>query len=162
MRLACRAWCCVVGLALAPATVVGAGGGCGIDYETYPYCGGAASSIALLRAVVERASGSPTTAVRFLYDGDSQETSPGGQGSLYIPLMSYEFWEHFGNIPESQAMPPASYGPGSAALLQVGSVAGGVAMGDVSLARFPFAMAPGGFFGWTCSMAKLVSRCTSQ
>lgn len=51
-------------------------------------------------------------------DGDSQETSPGGQGSLYNPLMAWELWRRYRNIPETQlqqvtsngGVPPAALG----------------------------------------------------
>jgi hypothetical protein len=112
-----------------------------IDFENNPYFGGANESVALFRSVMERAEGSPDRAVRFLYDGDSQETSPGGQGYLYVPSIAYRFWTWFGNIPESQVMAPGNY-PG--AIMQAAFTAGGVAYGAMPLTRFPFHMAPGG------------------
>lgn len=126
---------CVV-LAATAAAVAGE-----VDYETYPYYGGASESVGLFRTVMKRAAGTPDRAVRFLYDGDSQETSPGGQGNLYVPLVLHRFWLHFGNIPESQMMAPGFY---SGALLQSAQAIGALAMGSMPLERVPFRMAPGG------------------
>ncbi len=38
---------------------------------------------------------------RGLVFGDSQETSPDGRGSVYVPRLNYEIWTRYGNAPES-------------------------------------------------------------
>jgi len=45
--------------------------------------------------------------------GDSQETSPGGMGDVYIPRLNYEGWHRFGNVPETLVAGDGSYGDGS-------------------------------------------------
>lgn len=43
--------------------------------------------------------------------GDSQETSPGGAGAIYIPRLQFEFWDRYGNAPQTPLAPmAASYG----------------------------------------------------
>lgn len=42
-----------------------------------------------------------TRTVRIALLGDSQETSPGGQGDVYVPRMNYEAWVRYGNVPET-------------------------------------------------------------
>jgi lysophospholipase L1-like esterase len=42
-----------------------------------------------------------TRTVRIALLGDSQETSPGGKGDVYIPRMNYEAWVRYGNAPET-------------------------------------------------------------
>lgn len=42
--------------------------------------------------------------VRMVMLGDSQETSPGGAGAVYVPRLQYEFWSRIGNAPESPWM----------------------------------------------------------
>lgn len=39
--------------------------------------------------------------VRAVIFGDSQETTPGGWGVVYVPRLQYEFWSRIGNTPES-------------------------------------------------------------
>jgi lysophospholipase L1-like esterase len=48
--------------------------------------------------------------VRLAIFGDSQETSPGGAGSVMIPRLGYEFYQRFGNVPETQVFPHVSVG----------------------------------------------------
>ena len=48
--------------------------------------------------------------------GDSQETSPGGAGAIYIPSLNYQFYKHFGKVGETFVAPGfESYGGGSPA-----------------------------------------------
>jgi hypothetical protein len=54
-----------------------------------------------------------TRTVRIAVLGDSQETSPGGHGSVYIPRLNYEMWKHFGNVPETPLEGCTFYGSGS-------------------------------------------------
>ena len=52
--------------------------------------------------------------VRIALFGDSQETSPGGAGRVYVPRLNYEFFKHFGKIGESFVAPGiGSYGGGA-------------------------------------------------
>jgi hypothetical protein len=51
--------------------------------------------------------------VRVAVLGDSQETSPGGKGYVYIPRLNYEAWRRFGNVPESFVAGYSSYGGGA-------------------------------------------------
>ncbi len=37
--------------------------------------------------------------------GDSQETSPGGRGTVYIPRLQAEFWSRYGNAPTTAWIP---------------------------------------------------------
>lgn len=113
--------------------------------------GGAATSIALFRTIIQSAYSSPTRAIRMLQDGDSQETAPTGHGDEYNLRLNYEFWKRFGNIPESQIMDNAAYGGGvpPAAICQAGQLADGVAAGDVSITRYPYGMDPQAFNRFT-------------
>jgi lysophospholipase L1-like esterase len=43
--------------------------------------------------------------VRIALFGDSQETSPGGAGNRYIPLLNHELFKHFGKVGESFVAP---------------------------------------------------------
>src|SRR5215510_7939337 len=52
-------------------------------------------------------------AVRVAVLGDSQETSPGGMGYVYMPRLNYEGWHRFGNVPETLVAGYGSYGDGS-------------------------------------------------
>src|SRR5918993_4894636 len=51
--------------------------------------------------------------VRVAWMGDSQETSPSGAGSIYVPRLGYEFFRRYGNVPETQLSTPTSYYTGS-------------------------------------------------
>ncbi len=42
-----------------------------------------------------------TRTVRIALLGDSQETSPGGKGDVYVPRINYEAWLRYGNVPET-------------------------------------------------------------
>jgi lysophospholipase L1-like esterase len=42
--------------------------------------------------------------VRILMLGDSQETTPGGAGTIYVPRLQHEFWTRIGNAPETPWM----------------------------------------------------------
>jgi lysophospholipase L1-like esterase len=53
-----------------------------------------------------------TQTIRIALLGDSQETSPGGRGSVYVPRLNYEMWKRFGNIPETPFVGSSSYGGG--------------------------------------------------
>ena len=54
--------------------------------------------------------------VRIALFGDSQETSPGGAGNVYIPSLNHEFYQHFGKVGESFVAPGiGSFGGGSPA-----------------------------------------------
>lgn len=50
--------------------------------------------------------------VRALIFGDSQETSPGGLGSIYVPRLNYELWLAYGNTPETPLTPMMSVSGG--------------------------------------------------
>ena len=54
-----------------------------------------------------------TRTVRIALLGDSQETSPGGKGYVYMPRLNYEAWRRFGNVPESFVAGYGSYGDGA-------------------------------------------------
>ncbi|MDA8564210.1 hypothetical protein N9L06_07155 [Mariniblastus sp.] len=57
-----------------------------------------------------------TQNVRIALFGDSQETSPGGHGAVFIPALNYEFYQHFGKVGESFVAPGiGSYGGGTPA-----------------------------------------------
>lgn len=74
----------------------------------------------LFRALFERAHTEP---IRIAIIGDSQETSPGGQGSIYIPRLNYEAYLTYGSASETRIQATGSYGGGSpyAAWLTSGS-----------------------------------------
>lgn len=69
---------------------------------------------------------------RWLMLGDSQETAPGGAGSMYIPSLSRELQTYYGNRVETGWLTQGSYGGGSppAAWLARGATNQGT---DVSL-----------------------------
>ncbi len=46
-------------------------------------------------------AGAHTGTVRAIMLGDSQETSPWGQGVRYMPRLNFEFYRHYGNAPET-------------------------------------------------------------
>ena len=46
-----------------------------------------------------------TENTRIALFGDSQETSPSGAGTIYIPRLNYEFYRHFGRVGESFVAP---------------------------------------------------------
>ncbi len=46
-------------------------------------------------------TGARSHAVRAVMLGDSQETSPGGQGVRYMPRLNYEFFRRYANAPET-------------------------------------------------------------
>jgi hypothetical protein len=48
--------------------------------------------------------------VRIAVLGDSQETSPTSHGFQYIPLLNYEMWKRFGNVPETAVVGCFHYG----------------------------------------------------
>jgi lysophospholipase L1-like esterase len=50
---------------------------------------------------------------RWLLLGDSQETAPGGSGSVYIPTLSRALQPYYGNRVETGWLPQTSYGSGS-------------------------------------------------
>lgn len=39
--------------------------------------------------------------IRIAVLGDSQETSPNSRGFQYLPLLNFEMWQRFGNVPET-------------------------------------------------------------
>ena len=51
-----------------------------------------------------------TRTVRIALLGDSQETSPGGKGDVYVPRMNYEAWVRYGNVPETFVASSGTYG----------------------------------------------------
>lgn len=51
-----------------------------------------------------------TRTVRIAMFGDSQETNPGGYGYVYAPRLNYEFFQHYGNSPETPIAPGRSFG----------------------------------------------------
>jgi lysophospholipase L1-like esterase len=51
-----------------------------------------------------------TRTVRIALLGDSQETSPGGKGDVYVPRMNYEAWVRYGNVPETFVASYQTYG----------------------------------------------------
>jgi lysophospholipase L1-like esterase len=55
------------------------------------------------------ASGQQAT-IRLVILGDSQETSPGGAGRVYVPRLGYEFWKRYGNVPETQFNGAGTFG----------------------------------------------------
>ncbi|MFO0873370.1 MAG: hypothetical protein U0575_05305 [Phycisphaerales bacterium] len=56
-----------------------------------------------------------TDILRIALLGDSQETSPGGAGSVYIPNINYRLFEHYGHAGESILMSNTNVGGGSPA-----------------------------------------------
>lgn len=85
-----------------------------------------------------------TTAVRMVWDDDSQGTSPGGEGKLVSPLFNYELWKRYGNTPESQIIGVTDVGGGSPPA-GIGIRTGNVNMtaaGSTSTTRFPYYMEP--------------------
>ncbi|HWG75627.1 MAG TPA: SGNH/GDSL hydrolase family protein [Steroidobacteraceae bacterium] len=54
-----------------------------------------------------------TNTLRIAILGDSQETSPTSHGYQYIPLLNYQMWQRYGNVPETPLEGCIySYGPG--------------------------------------------------
>lgn len=51
-----------------------------------------------------------TRTVRIALLGDSQETSPEGQGDVYVPRLHYEAWQRYGNVPETPVAGYHTYG----------------------------------------------------
>jgi lysophospholipase L1-like esterase len=51
-----------------------------------------------------------TRTVRIALLGDSQETSPEGNGDIYIPRLHYETWLRYGNVPETVVTGYHTYG----------------------------------------------------
>jgi lysophospholipase L1-like esterase len=56
----------------------------------------------VFRELLARARCSTVNAIML---GDSQETSPGGRGLIYIPRLQAEFWNHYGNAPATAWIP---------------------------------------------------------
>lgn len=50
--------------------------------------------------------------VRAIMLGDSQETCPGGLGSVYVPRLDYELFLRYGNSPETPLMGPLAHNGG--------------------------------------------------
>lgn len=74
-----------------------------VDYVTV-------QDFSVFEAVWEKAE---TQNTRIALFGDSQETSPGGAGAVYVPALNYEFYQHFGKVGESFVAPSfGSYGGG--------------------------------------------------
>jgi len=72
--------------------------------------------------------------------GDSQETSPGGQGLIYIPRLQSEFWNRFGNAPTTAWIPLGRSTGGS--LPADWLVRGSTAAPGVSASRLPLGFLP--------------------
>lgn len=53
-----------------------------------------------------------TRTVRLALFGDSQETSPGGRGDVYVPRLQFESWKRYRNVPETPVVGYSSYGDG--------------------------------------------------
>lgn len=51
--------------------------------------------------------------VRIAVFGDSQETAPGGNGSIYIPRLNYEMYLRFGQVSETMVATPGGFGGGA-------------------------------------------------
>jgi len=64
---------------------------------------------------------------RWLMLGDSQETAPGGSGSVYIPAINQAFQSYYGNRCETRWLPQSSFGGGApvAVFLARGNISGG-------------------------------------
>lgn len=116
-----------------------------MSYLTTPRLGGHPTSRAAIEAIMQSASStSLSRAKRFWCDGDSQETSPGGQGNEAINLLNWRLWEHFGNAPESQLHNVSSSGGGApfAPFGQRAASFDAVAAGSTPTARYPFSFQP--------------------
>lgn len=116
-----------------------------MSYLTTPRQGGHATSRAAVAAIMQAASStSLPRATRFWIDGDSQETSPGGQGNEFINLLNWRFWEHFGTSPESQLHNVSSSGSGApfAPFGQRAASYDAVAAGSTPTARYPYSFQP--------------------
>lgn len=117
-----------------------------MSYLTTPRYGGHSSSRSALATLLASAwTTNLAKPVRAIFDGDSQETFPGGAGSEFGFLMNYLAWKHYGNSPESQILgitavgsgsPPAGWGVRT-------SSNGAAAAGSTALGRFPYYMEPG-------------------
>ena len=74
-----------------------------VDYVTV-------QDFSVFQAIWDKAE---TQNTRIALFGDSQETSPGGAGAVFIPSLNYEFYQHFGKVGESFVAPSfSSYGGG--------------------------------------------------
>jgi lysophospholipase L1-like esterase len=85
----------------------------GAPFETFdkiPYA--YAQDLGRFRSIFQAQARAGT--VRVAWMGDSQETSPFGAGSAYIPRLGYEFFLRYGNVPETQLSVPSSYGANGA------------------------------------------------
>ncbi|MBY0261878.1 MAG: SGNH/GDSL hydrolase family protein [Phycisphaerales bacterium] len=113
-----------------------------MTYLTTPRYGGHANSIKILQSLIlqaRRGNRSPH-AVRVVVDGDSRSATPGGFGYNTIPLLAYEFYKVFGNMPASQILPIASAGNGAnpVGASSTGAASGTNAVGDTLQTRYPY------------------------
>lgn len=82
--------------------------------------------------------------VRAILLGDSQETSPGGGGIVYMPRLQSEFWSRIGNVPETPWMTLGlNYGDGAPYADWVHR--GTNTIGGVTASRVPPERLPPGF-----------------
>lgn len=68
-------------------------------WDAVPYVAGSTAPFTAMFAAGR------TRTVRILILGDSQETSPGGAGDVYVPRLNYELWRRYGNTPETPFAP---------------------------------------------------------
>lgn len=76
-----------------------------LNFSQVPYV--YAQDISKFTGLVNRAQ---NETIRLAMFGDSQETSIGGAGSIYVPRLNYEGWKVFGNVPETFVASYGSYG----------------------------------------------------
>lgn len=111
-----------------------------MTYLTTPNFYAGPGAKARLRDILNRARNpSQSRAVRWVADGDSQETNPSGQGVLNHPLIAHELWKRYGNIPESQIIQRTNIATGIGIRVQHASMD---AVGNCALARYPYQMEP--------------------
>ena len=92
----------------------------------------------VFRAIVQQAR---SQTVRAVVIGDSQETSPGGAGNIYLPRLNYEFFLEYGNAPETPVTSvlgsTGSGAPWSDWLVRVANAQPGQAPSRVPFSQFP-------------------------
>lgn len=98
----------------------------------------------VFRAMFERAR---CETVSGIIMGDSQETSPGGAGAIYIPRFQFEFWDRYANAPQTPLAPmAASYGTAPVYadwLLRVANPVPGMSPSRLPAASLPPGMSAG-------------------
>lgn len=111
-----------------------------MSYLDTPMIGGTVAARAQLRYVLNDARRTGKThATRWVADGDSQETNPGGQGIYNHPYIAYFLFQRYGNMPESQMIQRTNI----ATSIGIRTAHSGMdTAGDCALTRYPYNTEP--------------------